>query len=93
VFAADIDNAPAAIALGHMMELELRHLFAAQPAADHDGQDGAIAPALEGGDVGGIDEVLGLTLAEPPRMVRVPCTLAPRTSRIPCAAVGSTRPA
>jgi len=38
---------------------------AAQSAADHDGQHGAVAPALQGGRIRAVDERFGLALGEP----------------------------
>ena len=68
VLAAEIDDHPAAVALLDVSDGQGHGFAAAQPAADEQGQQGAIALALEGGGIGAVDESLGLRLGEP-----VPC--------------------
>jgi hypothetical protein len=65
VLAAQVHDHPAGLPLADILEAQARHFVAAQPAADHDGQHGAVALALQGGCVRAVDKLLGLALGEP----------------------------
>ena len=68
MFAAQVDDHPAAVALLDVVERQRDGFAAAQAAADQQGQQRAIALALQGGRIGAVDESLGLGAGEP-----VPC--------------------
>ena len=68
VLAVKVDEHPAAVALLNVLDRKRRGFGAAQPAADQQGQDGAIAPAFEGRGIGCVDELFGLRFGQP-----VPC--------------------
>src|SRR5262244_619877 len=65
VLAAQIHDHPAALPLPDVLEAQPCHFFAAQSAADHDGQHGAVASALQSSLIRTIDESFGLALGKP----------------------------
>ena len=60
VLAAEIHDHPAAVALLDVLDGQRHGFAAAQPAADQQGEQRAIAFSLERGRVGAVDERLGL---------------------------------
>ena len=76
VFAAEIDDHPAAVALLDVLHGQRHRLAAAQAAADQQCEQGSVALAFQRRRVGTIDETFGLRAGEPVPC-RTPCCLMP----------------
>lgn len=91
MFADQVHDAPAAIALLNMRERERRHFRSAQAAAQQHGNDGTIAETAQRRHIGRVEQRLRLARRQP-----VPGSdadaLALFTRAIPAASSGASRP-